>query len=67
MGVDAPLGHVVEDGVGVVDDDFEADGFEDAELVVRDEAADLEDAVGVGIKASHLLCVYPVVELAILH
>lgn len=54
MGVDAPLRHVVEGGLGVVDDGFETGGFEDAELVVCDEAADLEDAVGVGVKASHL-------------
>lgn len=54
MGVDAPLGHGVEGGFGVVDDGFEAGGFEDAELVVCDKAADLEDAVGVGVKASHL-------------
>lgn len=54
VGVDAPLGHGVEGGFGVVDDGFEAGGFEDAELVVCDEAANLEDAVGVGVKASHL-------------
>lgn len=54
MGVDAPLRHVVEDGLGVVDNSFETNGFEDAKLMVCDEAANLEDAVGVRVKASHL-------------
>ena len=49
MGVDAPGGHVVEGGFGVVDDGFEAVGFEEAEVGVSDETADLEDGVCVWV------------------
>lgn len=49
MGVDAPGRHRVQGGVRVVDDGFEAVGLEEAELGVRDEAADLEDLVCLGV------------------
>lgn len=49
VGVDAPGRHRVQGGVRMVDDSFEAVGLEEAELGVRDEAADLEDLVLFGV------------------
>lgn len=52
--VDAPLIHRVEGGVRDMDDRFKSLGLDEIELRVRDEAADLEDLVGVGVETCHL-------------
>lgn len=54
MSVDTPLGHVVQGGLGVVDDCFEALVVEEVEVGVGDEAAYLEDLVLFGIQTGHL-------------
>lgn len=54
VGVNTPGGHGVESVFGVMDDGFEARGLEEAQVRIGDETADLEDAVGIGVKAGHL-------------
>lgn len=54
MGIDAPLRHCIESRLRMMDDDFESVGIEELELRVRDEAADLEDLISLGVEACHL-------------
>ena len=52
--LDAPLIHRVEGGVRNMDDRFKSLWLDKIEMRVRDEAADLEDLVGICVETRHL-------------
>ena len=55
VGTLAPGAHRVEGGFWVIDDKFEASRLERGEVVGRNEADDLEDDIGGGVEAGHLM------------